>query len=364
MRRRAALLGLPAFSTLLGGCAGLDEWAYRARQFNGHIDLINRSRPVAEWLANPATPERTRAALQRALALRAFAVSELALPDNASYQRYTPLDADSVVWNVVATPAHSLTLRTWCAPVMGCVGYRGHFERTRADAQALELRSAGWDVYTYGVPAYSTLGWSNPLGGDPLLSSFLHWREADLARLLFHEMAHQRAYAADDSGFNESYATAVERLGGKRWLALHGSPAAREEYARLDERRNDFRQLTARTRERLQAVYASDRPDEAKRTAKAEVMAQFRSEYEQLKRERWGGFAGYDGWVARANNAAFGVQAAYNALVPEFEALFARVPAPQGDSVLRFQAFHAEVRRIAALPTAEARREARAAPRR
>ncbi len=32
----------------------------------------------------------------------------------------------------------------------------------------------------------------------------------------------------------------------------------------------------------------------------------------------------YDGWVARANNATFGAQAAYDDLVPGFEALFER----------------------------------------
>lgn len=34
--------------------------------------------------------------------------------------------------------------------------------------------------------------------------------------------------------------------------------------------------------------------------------------------------AGYDRWVAHANNASFAAQAAYDELVPAFEALFAR----------------------------------------
>ena len=40
--------------------------------------------------------------------------------------------------------------------------------------------------------------------------------------------------------------------------------------------------------------------------------------------ERWGGFAGYDGWFARVNNASLGVLSAYNAQVPAFERLFER----------------------------------------
>ena len=53
-----------------------------------------------------------------------------------------------------------------------------------------------------------------------------------------------------------------------------------------------------------------------------------------------------DGWVARANNASFGAQSAYDDLVPAFEALYQR----EGRDWPRF---HAAVRRIAALPHAE-----------
>jgi predicted aminopeptidase len=73
-----------------------------------------------------------------------------------------------------------------------------------------------------------------------------------------------------------------------------------------------------------------------------------RAEYEQVKATRWGGFNGYDGWFARANNASLGVQAAYNELVPQFERLFER----QGRD---FERFYAEVKRLAALPKAERR---------
>ena len=59
------------------------------------------------------------------------------------------------------------------------------------------------------MPAYSTLGWFN----DPLLSTFIHYPDGELARLVFHELAHQVVYAKDDSSFNESFATAVEEAG-------------------------------------------------------------------------------------------------------------------------------------------------------
>lgn len=330
---------LAAAAVCLGsGCSTL---AYYGQAVGGHLDLMGRARPVAEVLAAPDTPAALRERLQLTQALRDFAVTELKLPDNRSYRRYADLQREAAVWNVVATPELSLTLQTWCFPLMGCVGYRGYFDRAAADALAAELKVQGLEVQVYGVPAYSTLGWTDWLGGDPLLNTFIRWSEGDLARLIFHELAHQVAYAADDTTFNESYATAVERLGGQRWLA--GRPAAREEAERAEARRADWRALMQRQRDRLQALYTAPLDDAAKRARKAELMAQWRADYETLKRERWGGFAGYDAAVARANNASFGVQAAYHDLVPAFERLFER----EGRDWTRF---HAEVKRLAALP--------------
>lgn len=350
--RRLAALGLLAAAAGLSGCSTL---GYYAQAVGGHLDILQRTRPVADWLADPATPAALRERLQLAQRLRDFAVTELRLPDNRSYRGYADLQRSAVVWNVVAAPELSLQLKTWCFPLMGCVGYRGYFQRDGADALAAELVHEGWEANVYGVPAYSTLGWTNWLGGDPLLNTFVQWPEAELARLIFHELAHQVAYAADDTTFNESFAGAVERIGGRRWLAQHGSEAARAEFAALDARREDFRALTQRTRERLQALYAGELPADQKRQRKAALMAEMRAEYTTLKATRWNGFAGYDGWVARANNAAFGVQAAYNELVPQFERLFER-------SGSDFRRFYAEVQALAALPKDERRARLAATP--
>lgn len=75
---------------------------------------------------------------------------------------------------------------------------------------------------------------------------------------------------------------------------------------------------------------------------KNEVMQDFRADHARL-RAGWGGYTGYDAWVAEANNAALGAQAAYDDLVPAFEALFER----QGRDWRRF---YDAVRRLADLP--------------
>ena len=75
--------------------------------------------------------------------------------------------------------------------MLGCAGYRGYFNEAEAEAFAASLRAQGLEAVAYPVPAYSTLGWTNWLGGDPLLNTFVGHTEGELARLMFHELSHQ-----------------------------------------------------------------------------------------------------------------------------------------------------------------------------
>jgi predicted aminopeptidase len=347
---RLSILGAAALSVValsLGGCANL---GYYWQSATGHIRIMQASRPVDDWLADAQTPERLRERLALSQRIRAYASSELHLPDNPSYRRYADLHRSAVIWNVVAAPEFSLKLKTWCFPVTGCVGYRGYFDESEAKAEAEVLRKQGLEVATYPVPAYSTLGWMNWAGGDPLLNTFINYPEGELARLVFHELAHQVVYASGDTMFNESFATAVERLGVQRWLATQASERARADYAKYDARRNEFRALTRITREKLQAIYDAPGIDDAERSRrKAEALAQFRAGYAKL-REDWNLEATRlrltDQWVAQANNASFGAQAAYDELVPGFEALFRSLG---GD----WTRFYDEAKRLAKLPKEE-----------
>ena len=347
--QRRTLATAIAMAAGLAGCADL---GYYWQSVNGHLTLLNAARPVDDWLGDAQTPAPLKTRLVLAQRIRRFAVTELKLPDNPSYQRYADLHRSAVVWNVVAAPEFSLTLKTWCFPLAGCVGYRGYFSEAEAKAEAARLAAQGLETSVYGVPAYSTLGWLNWAGGDPLLSTFIGYPEGELARLVFHELAHQVVYAPGDTAFNESFATAVERLGVQRWLqdpASPGSPETRQAYLQFDERRRQFRALTAATRQELSFVYAQKsafaQNTSTQSAHKSIAMQKFREAYAQL-RAGWNGYAGYDPWVARANNASFGAQAAYDEGVPAFEALFER----EGRD---WQRFYQAVRRLADLPAAE-----------
>jgi predicted aminopeptidase len=344
-----AILGVAAVgAVLVVGLTGCANLGYYWQSATGHLKMMSAAKPVEDWMADPQAPDRLKARLALSQRIRSYAVAELKLPDNASYRRYADLQRTAVVWNVVAAPAYSLTLKTWCFPVTGCVSYRGYFDEARARAEAAELAAQGFESNVYPVPAYSTLGWMNWAGGDPLLNTFIYYPEGELARLIFHELAHQVVYAKDDTMFNESFATSVERLGSSRWLATQASEAARQEYAEFDNRRQQFRKLAIATRKRLEQIYEGQ-AGEQRETQKQAALREFRAGYVQL-RDGWGGdparFRGFDAWVERANNASFGAQAAYDELVPGLEALFER----EGRDWNRF---YDAAKRLAAVPKEE-----------
>ncbi|MGB3428127.1 MAG: aminopeptidase [Burkholderiaceae bacterium] len=337
LRSRRALIVVAA-ALVVAGFAGCSTAGYYAQSISGHLSMMRSARPIPEVVADPATPEELRKRLLRAQQIRAFASSDLGLPRNTSYTEYADLHRPYVVWNVFATREFSLDLKQWCYPVVGCAGYRGYFDKDAADGAAAALRAEGYEVNVTGVPAYSTLGWLP----DPLLNTFIGGSEGQLASMVFHELAHQVVFVGGDTTFNESFATAVEREGVRRWLAVSDDPALRKSYAEFDRRRRDFVDLLLKYRDRLDALYRSGEPDDAKRAGKRRLFAELRAEYAAL-RASWGGFTGYDRYFAQElTNAHLASVGAYNTLVPAFDALLDR---EGGD----FPRFYAEVRRLARL---------------
>lgn len=320
--------------------AGCSTLGYYAQSIQGHFAMLRAARPIPEIVADPSTAEPLKQRLQRAERIRAFASSELALPQNRSYQSYADLQRPFVVWNVFATPELSLELKQWCYPVVGCAGYRGYFNRDTADRAAEQLRAEGYEVNVSGVPAYSTLGWF----ADPLLNTFIGGNEGQLAGLIFHELAHQVVFVGGDTTFNESFATAVEREGVKRWLAENGDDVSRKAYADFAQRRREFLNLLLQYRGLLFETYSGSEADDVKRGRKQQLLAMLKDDYARL-RAGWGGFAGYDRFFAQdLTNAHLAAMGAYNDLVPAFDALLAQTG---GDFVRFFE----EVKRLAALPT-------------
>ena len=310
---------LAAVCTLLfvSGCTSLE---YYAQAVSGHLEVMWLSAPIEDRLQESNTPQPLRQKLARVLTIREFASRELALPDNDSYRRYADLGRPFVVWNVFAAPELSLTPVQSCFPFAGCVSYRGFYSEEAARRYAAGLEKQGDDVYVGGVSAYSTLGWFS----DPVLSTFIQYPEAEVARIVFHELAHQELYLKGDTVFNESFAATVEEEGLRRWLVREGTPEQRSAYEDSRRRRSDFAALVTRYRARLAALYDLDVPAEEKRAGKRRLFSEMEADYGTLKAS-WGGYAGFDRLLARGANNAFLVSiASYTELVPAFRALLAQ----------------------------------------
>ncbi|HKU47467.1 MAG TPA: aminopeptidase [Burkholderiales bacterium] len=306
---------------VLAALAGCQSLAYYSQAIGGHLRLLAKARPVEDWLADPATPPELKQRLQTARRIREFASSELKLPDNKSYLAYADLERPFVVWNVFAAPELSVEPKGECFPFTGCVSYRGFYAEEDARRHADKLRAQGYDVYVGGVPAYSTLGWSD----DPLLSTFIRYSDAQLARLLFHELAHQVVYAKNDTTFNESFAVAVEEEGVKRWLLAEGRSGELADFQATQVRKRELAERVAQTRERLALVYRSS-------LSREQMLEQKRGEWARLR-------ASYPGIPAEPNNAFLVSIAVYTELVPAFERLLAKSGS--------FERFYDEVKKLA-----------------
>jgi predicted aminopeptidase len=328
-------------SMLLIAVSGCADLGYYLQSIDGQMQLNAARRPLAEVIGDAESSPSLKQKLTRAAAIRDFASRELKLPDNGSYRSYADLKRPFVVWNVFAAEEFSIEPQRWCFPFAGCVGYRGYFSKEAAEAFAATLRAEGLEVQVAGIPAYSTLGWFD----DPLLNTFMHYPDYELARLLFHELAHQIVYVKDDAEFNESFAVAVESAGLERWLAQDGEAALREGAARAQEWRRGFNALVRGARDALAALYRSRVAPEAMRERKAAIFSQLKSDYAELKKS-WGGFAGYDVFFDNINNAQLAAHSIYNLQLSAMQRLLARTPDD-------FAAFYAAVRRLAEMPKAE-----------
>jgi predicted aminopeptidase len=302
---------LVLFTLPLAGC-------YYLQAAKGQLELTRKREPITDILQDEDTSPELAARLRLVQEARQFSIEVLGLPDNDSYRTFADIERDYVVWNVFAAPEFSMQPKTWCFPVAGCVGYRGYFEEAAARREAERLKAKGFDVVVGGVAAYSTLGKLK----DPVVSSMMRWDDLQLVAVLFHELAHQVLYVKGDSGFNESFATAVEEFGVHQWLNARGAERDIERYESSRLLRQDLMELVADARADLQDLYTSTLSADEMRLQKGvrldalanNVVALLESEGRETK-----------GWqAADLNNARLASMALYEGRVPEFRAILER----------------------------------------
>jgi predicted aminopeptidase len=312
--RAKLVLGAMAFATL-SACSTMGYYGHLA---HGEYALLAARRPIDRVVADPSVDAVLKERLQLAERARTFASDRLQLPRNASYTLYADLHRPYATWNVFAAKEFSVDAVPQCYPIVGCVAYRGYFERDRANAEAARLQAEGLETWVGGSVAYSTLGWF----ADPILNTMLRWDDDELAGTIFHELAHQRLFVKGDTEFNESFASFVQREGLREWRAARDLPAA-DDVATTQS--DQFEQLVLDCRERLRTLYASNLPDDSIRSRKREEFERLRADYFHLRDSQWHGHGIGDEWIGgEMNNAKLLPFGLYHRWVDAFAALFAQ----------------------------------------
>jgi len=275
--RLPTLLVLAGLPLLLSSC-------YITGQGLHYLGLLAKGRPVAEALADPATPEATKELLRRAVAVEAFGRERLGLRETRNFRKIVELRTDTLVNVVQACASLSFDRYLWDYPLVGRLPYKGFFDRAGADKEATRLRALDYDVIVRPADAFSTLGWLS----DPLWSFMSNYDESELADLVLHELTHATAFSKAGGDWNEELATFVGREGADLWLAeRHGALSPELAAARLARKDAEaFAAYLRGTAAELEKLYRSDAPIEEKRRRKAAIIAaraaEFQADYDRL----------------------------------------------------------------------------------
>jgi len=311
MTRYHTFIIMTFIMSTLSGCSTL---SYYAQSVNGQLEILQKRQPIDALINNNSLPGDTLAQLTLSKQIRDFAINELGLPDNNSYIDYADLERDFVVWNVFAAPELSLQSRQWCYLIVGCLSYRGYFSEEGANTLANELENQGYDVFVGGVTAYSTLGWF----ADPVLNTMLRFGDTYLAKVIFHELAHQKVYIKDDTEINEAFADTVAETGVRRWLNGN-NPVTYEQFETIQLQENEFVELVLKYRNQLDDLYNSGMTDTQKRMQKSVLLEQMKNEYQQMYPDN-NIHRRYDSWFATGlNNAKVIAVVTYRKYMPGFK---------------------------------------------
>lgn len=337
VRASWALFWLMLAAVMLQGCG---EIGYYWQAGVGQLEIIGKRRPIEEVMADETVAPEVKAKLSLVLGAQAYGEQSLALPEGARFKYYADLERDYVSWLVVASLPFAIKEYENCFLIVGCLGYRGFFDKSDAEAFARELAADEYDVLVRPVRAYSTLGWFD----DPVLSTYIRYGDSRLIGTVIHEQAHRVLFVEDDTAFNESFATFVEEEGLRLYLAARGEGGGGllEEYLSRKEDQELFRRIVLAGRERLERMYLLERPVEEKRAEKARLFELMREDYRNRKNSFK--IINYDGWFKQElNNAHLVGIHQYHSRVAAFRALFER---EERD----FIRFYAAAKELAGLP--------------
>jgi predicted aminopeptidase len=219
-----------AFVVAIAGClSGCLMTRYLAQAGHGQLELLARSRPIEDVVADPNTPTRTAMLLAHIAEIKDYGRS-YGLSIKGNYSRYSALGRPAAVWFVGAADPIAFKPRRFCFPIVGCFAGVGWFDEDDAVRHGVELEAQGYDTIVRPASAYSTGGWFT----DPVLSTMLRGGDdalPELANVILHESVHATVLVPDQPFFNESFATYVADALTDHWIDVKFGPGSPEELA-------------------------------------------------------------------------------------------------------------------------------------
>ena len=297
---------------------GLDlDVGYYLHLAKGQANLLWNREPIERVLERKDLNPEVRKRLLLIQEVKNFAQNQVGLTPSRTYSTFVDLKGNPVSWNLTACPKDRLEPVLWSYPVVGSAPYRGYFDLRRAKKERDQLEAKGYDTYLRPVGAYSTLGWF----ADPVLSSMLQYRDADLAGLVIHEMTHATVWISGDVTFNESLANFVGDAGALLFLSAKfgdESPIVQEVIDGREDGRV-FRRFMVGIAASLDSLYGTGLSFEDKLEGRARIFEEARERFLELPL-RTDLYASFPRW--RLNNARMALYRIYNEDVSMFEQVY------------------------------------------
>lgn len=255
---------------------------------------------------------------------RLFAENKLGLKHTKSYTSFVQLDGPYVTYVVAAASRSELKPFKWWFPIVGSLPYKGFFNPNDAKSEAEDLKARGYDTYTRGVSAYSTLGWFS----DPILSSMLGYKDHDLVNTIIHETTHSTIYIKSAADFNERLAVFIGNKGTEEFYREREGPESLTLKRMQDDLHDErlFTEFIAKEMQSLETWYADHSssfiPEDLRRTRLNEIQVRFLSELKPkfLDSESYKNFEKIE-----LNNARLLNYRLYFEKLDDFEAVFKKL---------------------------------------
>lgn len=239
------LIGFVAFN--------FDSAVYAFRQAKGQFKIIANTKPVEEVLNDKTFPDSLKNKIRLIQEIKKFAIDSLGLNPSENYTTFYDQHQKPILWVMTACEPFELKAKKWHFPIVGTFSYKGHFEKSIADAELENLKKQGFDTQLNEVSAWSTLGYLK----DPILSSMLEKSEGRLAALIIHELTHGTLFVKNNLEFNENLADFVGDYGAIRFLETKYGKGSKEiERYQFSKKYNDtYSQHLLRGAKKLDSLY-------------------------------------------------------------------------------------------------------------